>query len=111
MTDVVDPKLSAHQPLSIDEVSTAVNRLGRETLQLPEPALPLPPQQDIPELPMMTAAQRFWLAFAGKPGSSGRAGPAYEPGLPRNPPVPSVDDNPLGIPRQRQPGEDRRPAP
>jgi hypothetical protein len=49
----------------------------------------------------MTAKQRFWLAFAGKPGSSGRAGPAYEPGLPRG--APRTDDGPeFGIPRQRR---------
>jgi hypothetical protein len=110
MSDVGDPKLYAHQPLSVDEVATAVNRLGRETLHTAAPAIPPPPQHAVSELPMMTAAQRFWLAFTGKPGSSGRAGPAYEPGLPRNPPARSADDVPLGIPSQRESTEDRQNA-
>ena len=83
MSDVGDPKLYAHQPLSVDEVSHGGEPAG------PGDAAPAGSgdtachrSNAVPELPMMTAAQRFWLAFTGKPGSSGRAGPAYEPGLP-----------------------------
>lgn len=108
MSNIANLEISAHQPLSVDEVTTAVNRLGRETLHLPAPTAALRPPHEIGELPTMTAAQRFWLAFTGKPGSSGRAGPAYEPGLPRHPRPHSVDDHPvddhpLGIPSQRKP--------
>lgn len=102
MNNFIDPKLFVDQPLSIDEVAAAVTRLGRDTLDLPSPAPANVPPQDIPDLPRMTAAQRFWLAFTGKPGSSGRAGQAYEPGLPRHAPPPAKD-TPFGIPRQRRP--------
>ena len=105
MNDVADSKATEHQPLSIDEVATAVNRLGQETLHLPAPTVEHSPAVELGKLPVMTTTQRFWLAFTGKPGSSGRAGPAYEPGLPRDPPPHPVDDNPLAIPRQRKPNE------
>lgn len=100
MSNVKDPKFSAHQPLSIDEVARAVNRLPPETLDLPRPSRPSQPTYETSALPTMSAVQRFWLAFTGKPGSSGRAGPAYEPGLPRTDPHPD-DDAPFGIPHQQ----------
>lgn len=99
MNNAADPKLPAHQPLSIDELARAVDRLGWDTLDLPGPSSVDEPQHQLGELRRMTAAQRFWLAFTGKPGSSGRAGPAYEPGLPRSAPD-LEDDALLGIPRQ-----------
>ena len=96
-----DPHLAAHQPLSSDDVARAVDRLGMYTLELPGSPPVDPSARSIGELPRMTAKQRFWLAFAGKPGSSGRAGPAYEPGLPRG--APGTDIGPdFGIPRQRK---------
>lgn len=96
-----DPHLPAHQPLSIDEVARAVDRLGMYTLELPGPPPAVQSARGIGELPKMTARQRFWLAFAGKPGSSGRAGPAYEPGLPRG--AHRTENGPaFGIPHQRK---------
>jgi hypothetical protein len=88
------------QPLSIDEVTVAVSRLGAGTLELPTPTAPISTHYP-GDLPTMTAAQRFWLAFTGKPGSSGRAGPAYEPGLPRST-GDSDHGTALGVPRQRK---------
>ena len=96
-----DPHLPAHQPLSIDEVARAVDRLGMDTLELPGPPPAVPPAHSVGELRRMTAAQRFWLSFAGRPGSSGRAGPTYEPGLPRG--AARTDNSAaFGIPRQRK---------
>ena len=103
MNTDVDAHLPAHQPLSSDEVARAVDRLGMDTLELPGPPPAVPPAHYVGELRRMTAKQRFWLAFAGRPGSSGRAGPAYEPGLPRG--APRTDDAPFGIPRQRRAAE------
>ena len=102
MSNAADSELPAHQPLSSDEVARAVEGLGWQTLDLPSPASSAgTPEHNLGELRRMTAAQRFWLAFTGKPGSSGRAGPAYEPGLPRS--APRIgDDAPFGIPRQRR---------
>lgn len=102
MTNVADSKIIAHQPLSYEEVARAVDRLGPHTLDLPrQTAAADAPQRETGELQMMSAKQRFWFAFTGKPGSSGRAGPAYEPGLPRSSTHGEVDA-PFGIPRQRR---------
>lgn len=100
MSTAAEPELPAHQPLSSDELARAVSRLGRQTLSMPLQATTNMPPHETSELRMMTAAQRFWLAFTGKPGSSGRAGPGHETGLPRSS-VRHSDDAPFGIPRQR----------
>jgi len=101
MSNNPDPEHPAHLPLSSEEVARAVDRLGQRTLDLPRPTSAVSQEHNLGELRRMTAAQRFWLAFTGKPGSSGRAGPAHEPGQLRG--APRIDvDSPFGIPHQRK---------
>lgn len=84
MNNPAESRLPPIEPLSSDEAARAVGLVHGLPIDLSAPVSVHAPEHDPVDLRRMNAAQRFWLAFTGKPGSSGRAGPRQAPGMLRS---------------------------